>query len=99
MDGGISVWATCLQSLRHRNSRSGRKRVGMDGATPRPTHRDKAAMNGAQIHLSRKDGWMEGSVCGPPAFNHYATGIRGVVENESEWTARLRGPLIAIKPR
>jgi putative transposase len=26
------------------------------------------------------------------SFNHYATGIRGVVEIESEWTARLRGP-------
>ena len=33
------------------------------------------------------------------SFNHYATGIRGVVEIESEWTARLRGPLVAIKPR
>ena len=25
--------------------------------------------------------------------------FRGVVEIESEWTARVRGPLIAIKPR
>ena len=33
------------------------------------------------------------------SFGHYATGIRGVVEIESEWTARLRGPLIAIRPR
>jgi hypothetical protein len=33
------------------------------------------------------------------SFNHYAAGIRGVVEIESDWTARLRGPLIAIKPR
>ena len=33
------------------------------------------------------------------SFNHYATGIRGVVEIESEGTARKRGPLIAIKPR
>jgi len=33
------------------------------------------------------------------SFSHYATGIRGVVEIESEWTARLRGPLIAIKLR
>jgi putative transposase len=32
-------------------------------------------------------------------FNHYATGIRGTVEIESEWTARLRRPLIAIKLR
>ncbi len=33
------------------------------------------------------------------SFNHYATGTRGVVEIESEWTARLRGPLIAKMPR
>ena len=33
------------------------------------------------------------------SFNHYATGIRGIVEIESEWTARTRGPLIAIKSR
>jgi hypothetical protein len=33
------------------------------------------------------------------SFNHYATGIRGVVEIESEWTARIRGPLIAMMPR
>ncbi len=33
------------------------------------------------------------------SFNHYATGVRGAIEIESEWTARLRGPLIAIKPR
>jgi putative transposase len=33
------------------------------------------------------------------SFSHYATGVRGVVEIESEWTVRLRGPLIAIKPR
>jgi putative transposase len=33
------------------------------------------------------------------SFNHYATGIRGVVEIESEWTARTRGPLIALKPQ
>jgi putative transposase len=29
------------------------------------------------------------------SFIHYATGLRGAVEIESEWTARLRGPLIA----
>ena len=33
------------------------------------------------------------------SFNHYATGIRGVVEIESEWTASTRGPLIAKKTR
>src|SRR5579863_9908208 len=31
------------------------------------------------------------------SFRHYATGIRGVVEIESEWTAWHRRPLIAIK--
>jgi len=30
----------------------------MDGETARPTHRDKAAMNGAQIRLSGKGRWM-----------------------------------------
>jgi putative transposase len=33
------------------------------------------------------------------SFNHYAIGIRGTVEIESEWTASLRRPLIAIKLR
>jgi putative transposase len=33
------------------------------------------------------------------SFNHYATGIRGIVEIESEWTAGTRSPLIAIKLR
>jgi len=33
------------------------------------------------------------------SFNHYATGLRGVVEIESEWMARLRLPLIAIRLR
>ena len=30
------------------------------------------------------------------SFNHYATGLRGAVEIESEWTASLRGPLIGV---
>jgi putative transposase len=33
------------------------------------------------------------------SFNHYATGTRGVVEIESEWTAWFRDPLIAMKLR
>jgi putative transposase len=33
------------------------------------------------------------------SFRHYATGVRGAVEIESEWTASLRDPLIAIRPR
>ena len=33
----------------------------------RPTHRDTAAMNGAQIYLLGKDRSMTGSVSGPPA--------------------------------
>jgi putative transposase len=33
------------------------------------------------------------------SFNHYASGIRGVVEIESEWTARLRCPLLATPSR
>jgi putative transposase len=33
------------------------------------------------------------------SFCHYSTGVRGVVEIESQWTAMLRGPLIAMKLR
>jgi len=33
------------------------------------------------------------------SFCHYATGDPGVVEIESEWSARVRRPLIAIKLR
>jgi putative transposase len=33
------------------------------------------------------------------SFSHYATGIRGVVEIESEWTARLRDPLAHHPPK
>jgi putative transposase len=33
------------------------------------------------------------------SFNHYATGLRGAAEIESESTARLRSPLIATKLR
>ena len=34
------------------------------------------------------------------SYNHYATGAPGLIEIESQWTARLReDPLIAIRPR
>ncbi|HXS77413.1 MAG TPA: transposase [Terracidiphilus sp.] len=33
------------------------------------------------------------------SFNHYATGVRSIVEIESEWTASFRLPLIAMKLR
>ncbi|MDE3063774.1 MAG: hypothetical protein KGJ51_12020 [Acidobacteriota bacterium] len=33
------------------------------------------------------------------SVSHYTTGMRGVAQIESEWTASLRGPLIAIRPR
>jgi putative transposase len=33
------------------------------------------------------------------SFVHYVTGAIGTVEIDSEWTARLRAPLIAIKLR
>ena len=33
------------------------------------------------------------------SYNHHATGIRGAVEIESEWTASFRGPLIAKGPQ
>jgi putative transposase len=43
--------------------------------------------------VAKPEDWPWSSFC------HYATGARGIVETESDWTARLRGPLIAIKLR
>ena len=40
----------------------------MDGKNSRPTHRDKAAMNGAQTSLFAKPKRKVGSVSGPPAW-------------------------------
>jgi hypothetical protein len=40
----------------------------VDGKYSRPTHRDKAAMNGAQTYLIAKLKRVAGSACGPPAF-------------------------------
>jgi putative transposase len=62
---------------------------------------------GSPMHELCALGWKpvkRGLVASPGAylwssFNHDATGLRGAVEIESEWTARLRGPLIAIKLR
>ena len=56
------------------------------------------------IHYIHQNPVKRGLVASPgdyqwSSFNHYATGVRGAVEIESEWTARLRGPLIAIGPR
>ena len=43
----------------------------MDGKISRPTHRDKAAMNGAQTYLFAKLRRVAGSVSGPPAKRIY----------------------------
>jgi hypothetical protein len=39
----------------------------VDSKNPRPTHRDKAAMNGAQTSLFAKLKLVAGSVSGPSA--------------------------------
>ncbi len=41
----------------------------MDGKNSPPTHRDKAAMNGARTDLLAKHRRVAGSVSGPPAFS------------------------------
>ncbi len=58
--------------------------VGVGGETSPPTHRDKAAMNGAQIRLSGMDRWVEGSVSGPPAENNQMFGD-GTSNGGSGW--------------
>jgi putative transposase len=57
------------------------------------------------IHYIHQNPVKRGLVGSPEEYrwsshSHYTTGTRGVVEIESEWTARLReDPLIAMKPR
>ena len=40
-----------LLPLRNRSPRRCGDRIGVDGETAWPTHRDKTAMNGAQLHF------------------------------------------------
>jgi hypothetical protein len=46
------------------------KSSGVDGKNARPTHRDEAAMNWAQIYLPAKLRRVAGSVSGPPACSY-----------------------------
>lgn len=49
------------------------------------THRDSGVKSGEALGLVEKpEDWKWSSYC------HYLTGIEGVVEIESEWTARKR---------
>lgn len=56
------------------------------------------------IHYIHRNPVKRGLVTSPgqyrwSSFSHYATGVPGTVAIESEWSAWLRGPLIAIRPR
>jgi len=88
--GGLAV--VQLRALRHRRNWHGGDRFGVDGEASRPTHRDKAAMNGAQICLFGKGRLMAGSVSGPLTI--------GIRWGADRWQ-RLRaghGPALCITP-
>ena len=60
----IQVWLGARRFVPYSRFRDADDIVPTGGS---PTHRDKAAMNGAQLYLFGKDSWMAGLVCGPPA--------------------------------
>ena len=55
-----------FQPLPHRSPRRGRNRIGVDSEASTPTHRDKAAMNGAQLSWKHTMN-VSGPMSGPPA--------------------------------
>ena len=65
-----------LQPLRDRRSRSGRNRIGVDSKPSRPTHRDRAAMNGAQPSTSANDQRKQNRCLGHLAVAHRPLELR-----------------------
>jgi len=99
------VLAQFLKALKQRTSRKlkrDRSRFWQDRYFDRNIHSEAA--RSTAIRYIHHNPVKRGFVTSPEqyqwsSFNHYATGARGVVEIESEWTAWLRDPLIAINPR
>ena len=98
----VAQFLKALKQITSRKLRGDRKQFWQDRYFDANIHGESARSEVIRyIHLNPV---KRGLVASPgqyrwSSFNHYATGIRGTVEIESEWTARLRGPLIAIKPR
>jgi putative transposase len=98
----VAQFLTALKQITSRKLRSNRPQFWQDRYFDSNIRGESARSE--VIRYIHRNPVKRGLVASPEqyrwrTFNHYATGIRGVVEIESEWTARTRGPLIAIKPR
>ena len=98
----VAQFLKALKQITSRKLRGDRRQFWQDRYFDANVHGETARSE--VIRYIHRNSIKRGLVASPEqyrwsSFNHYATGIRGVVEIESEWTARTRGPLIAIKPR
>ena len=98
----VAQFLKALKQITSRKLRGDRRQFWQDRYFDANIHGETARSE--VIRYIHRNPLKRGLVASPEqyrwsSFNHYATGIRGVVEIESEWTARTRGPLIAIKPR
>lgn len=98
----LAQFLKAFKQMTSRKLKCDRKQFWQDRYFDRNIHSEAARSE--VIRYIHRNPVKRGLVASPEqyrwsSFNHYATGFRGVVEIESEWTARLRDPLIAIKLR
>jgi putative transposase len=98
----VAQFLKAVKQVTSRKLRGDRERFWQDRYFDRNIHGEAARSE--VIRYIHRNPVKRGLVESPDqyrwsSFNHYATGIRGAVEIESERTAWLRGPLIAIRPR
>ncbi len=98
----VAQFLKAVKQITSRKLRGGREKFWQERYFDRNVHGEAARSE--VIRYIHRNPVKRGLVASPgdyqwSSFNHYATGVRGAVEIESEWTASLCGPLIAIKPR
>jgi putative transposase len=98
----VAQFLKSVKQMTSRKLRGPREKFWQERYFDRNVHREEARSE--VIRYIPRNPVKRGLVASPgdyqwSSFNHYATGVRGAVEIESEWTASLRGPLIAIGPR
>ncbi len=98
----VAQFLKALKQITSRKLRGGRPQFWQDRYFDSNVHGETARSE--VIRYIHRNPVKRGLVASPEqyrwsSFNHYATGIRGVVEIESEGTARTRGLLITIKLR
>ena len=98
----VAQFLKALKQIASRKLRGQREKFWQERYFDRNVHGEDARSE--VIRYIHRNPVKRGLVASPSdyqwsTFNHYATGARGAVEIESEWTANPRGPLIAIGPR